>query len=70
MPNNPAFKATLAEWRTVMAAIVQYKEFLSESAPKIEDEDDQLIAYDHLERLDRLIPSFERQLDEYVQSLT
>ena len=70
MPNNPAFKATRAEWRTVMAAIVRYKEFLGEGAPKIEGEDDKLIAYDHIERLDRLIPSFERQLDEYVQSLT
>jgi hypothetical protein len=64
MPINPAFKASLAEWRTVLAAVRHYREHLAATAPAIENEDKQLIAYDDMERLDRIIPNFERQLDE------
>ena len=70
MPVNPAFKATLAEWRTVLAAVQHYREHLASIAPNIEDEDKQLIAYDDMERLDRIAPSFDRQLNEYIQQAT
>jgi hypothetical protein len=67
MPVNPAFKASLAEWRTVLAAVRHYREHLAATAPGIENEDKQLIAYDDVERLDRIIPNFERQLNEETQ---
>lgn len=70
MPVNPAFKASLAEWRTVLAAVRHYREHLAATAPTIEDEDKQLIAYDDIERLDRIAPSFERQLSEHIQQAT
>ena len=70
MLTNPTLKATLSEWRTVMAAVQQYRDHLAQLVPNIEDEDEQLVAYDHLERLDRIIPSFELQLDEYIKTIS
>lgn len=70
MPVNPAFKATVAEWRTVLAAVRHYREHLASIAPSIENEDQQLIAYDDIERLDRITPSFDRQLKEHIQQAT
>jgi hypothetical protein len=55
MPANPAFHATLAEWRTVLADVRQYKDHLASIAPNIEDEDQQLVAWDHIQRLDHII---------------
>ena len=67
MAENPALKATLAEWRTVLAAARHYKEHLLATAPDIADEDEQLVAFDHVERLDRLVPNLERQLQAIVE---
>jgi len=64
MPINPAFKVSFAEWRTVLAAVRHYREYLAATAPVIEDEDKQLVAYDDIERLDWIIPNLECQLSE------
>ena len=56
MPANPTLIASLAEWRTVMAALQHYRVYLAQTAPDIEDEDAQLVSYDHLERLERIVP--------------
>jgi len=64
MPINPAFNVSFAEWRTVLAAARHYREYLASTAPVIEDEGRQLVAYDDIERLDRIIPSLECQLNE------
>jgi hypothetical protein len=64
MPMNPAFKASFTEWRTVLAAVQHYRAYLAASAPVIEDEGRQLVAYDDIERLDRIIRSLECQLNE------
>lgn len=53
----PAFTASLPEWRTVISAIEQYKEHLARTAANLESEDEQLVTYDHMERLERIIPS-------------
>jgi len=67
MPVNPAFKASFAEWRTVLAAARHYREFLAATAPRIEDDSQQLVAYDDIERLNRIIPNLETQLSEEQQ---
>lgn len=48
----------------MLAAARHYREYLASTAPVIEDEGRQLVAYDEIERLDRIIPSLECQLDE------
>jgi hypothetical protein len=67
MPSNPSCHATIAEWRTVLAAIRHYREYLASVAPEIEDEDKQLIAFDDMERLDRIALSFDRQVEEHLR---
>ena len=66
MPANPTFKASYAEWSTVLDALHNYAAHLASTISGIEDEDKHLIAYDDLERLDRIIPSFERQFQAYM----
>ncbi len=61
---NPAFNVGFTEWRTALAPARHYREYLASTAPVIEDEGRQLIAYDDIERLDRIIPSLECQLNE------
>lgn len=71
MPANPTFKASYPEWRTVIDALHQYAKHLEAIGPTIkeEDEDKWLLIYDDLERLDRIIPSFERQWQEYMDQI-
>ncbi len=66
MPANPTFKASYAEWRTVLDALHHYAAHLAATISGVEDADKHLIAYDDLERLDRIIPSFERQFQTYM----
>lgn len=64
MPNNPALKARLPEWNTVLEALRFYRVHLDEHLNKLDNESDEyLLTYDDLERLASLIPSFERQID-------
>lgn len=66
-PTN--FKALVAEWRLVINALENYKQHLDATVDEIEDEDQQNIVYDDLERLEALIPDFKAQFDQaYKQS--
>ena len=67
MPAVPMLKATLGEWRTVLAAARYFEEHLSTVVPQMGEEDEDLVMYDHLERLEHIIPSFERQLNEFFE---
>lgn len=67
MPNNPAFKANLAEWRTLLDAAQHYRKHLDAAAPQMEDENKELVAYDEIERLDMIIPRLDRELKEHLQ---
>jgi hypothetical protein len=64
MQINPTFKASYAEWLTVLAAARYYREYFAVSAPGIEDKDQQLVAFDDTERLDRIIRSLDYQMGE------
>ncbi len=50
-----------------LAAVRHYREHLAATTPGIESEDKQPIACDDMERLNRIIPNFERQLNEETQ---
>ena len=67
MPNNPAFKANLAEWRTLLDAAQHYRNYLDSTAPQMEDENKELVAYDEIERLDMIIPRLDRELSEHLE---
>jgi hypothetical protein len=65
MPHNPALKARLPEWNTVLDALRLYRTHLEERMKTLDDESEEyLLAYDDLERLAGLIPSFEKQISE------
>ncbi len=64
MPSKPGFKAHLGEWRTIIMALHYTRDHLTLAAPAVDNEEEQLIVYDHLERLDRLIPRMELELNE------
>jgi hypothetical protein len=68
MPNNPTLKARLPEWNTVLDALRFYRTHLDERLKTLDDESEQyLLAYDDLERLAGLIPSFEKQVCELTE---
>lgn len=65
MPQNPTLKARLPEWNTVLDALRLYRTHLEERMKTIDDESEEyLLAYDDLERVAGLIPSFEKQISE------
>ena len=65
MPNNPTLKARLPEWNTVLDALRFYSKHLEERRESLDgDTDEYLLVGDDLQRLDALIPSFERQIKE------
>ena len=70
MPASPVFQATLGEWRTVLEALRHYRQHLERAAPRMSGEDgpseEGLVAYDHLERLEGLLPKLEAQLQAYL----
>ena len=66
MPSDSGYKTTWGEWQTVLAALRHYKEHLSSFVQQTENEDEELVAYDHLERLDHIIPTIESRLSEEV----
>ncbi len=67
MPNNPAFKANLPEWRTLLDAAQHYRNYFDSTAPQMEDENKELVAYDEIERLDMIIPRLDRELSEHLE---
>ncbi len=67
MPVNPASKANLAERRTLLDAAQHYRTHLDLAAPQMENENEELVAYDEIERLDMIIPRLERELTEHLQ---
>ncbi len=67
MPVKPMFSANIGEWRTVISALRHYQQHLDESLPETYETDEEFIRYDDFERLERLIPSFDRQLAAYIQ---
>ena len=67
MPVKPMFSANIGEWRTVISALRHYQQHLDVSLPESYETDEDFIRYDDFERLERLIPSFDRQLAAYLQ---
>ncbi len=67
MPVSPAFKANLAEWRTLLDAAKHYRNYLDAAAPQMTDENNELVAYDEIERLDMIIPRMDRELNEHLR---
>ena len=61
MAEPSSFKATVAEWRTVIESMKHFREHLRHQVKQIKDEDEQNLMYDEIERLESLIPDFERQ---------
>lgn len=59
MVEPSSFRATVGEWRTVIDAMKHYKRNLE--TQDLENEDQQLLMDDDIERLTLLIPDFERQ---------
>ncbi len=66
MPVKPRFSANIGEWRTVISALRYYQQHLDATLPESYETDEDFIRYDDFERLERIIPSFDRQLDEYI----
>jgi hypothetical protein len=64
MPTSPTSKISVSEWRTALAAGRHYREYLAATAPGIQDEDQQLVAFDDIERIDRIIRSLDYQMGE------
>jgi hypothetical protein len=63
MPHNPALKARLPEWNTVLDAMRFYSKHLEERRAALDSESDEyLVLGDELVRLDGLIPDLERQV--------
>jgi hypothetical protein len=63
MPHNPALKARLPEWNTVLDAMRFYSKHLEERRAALNSESDEyLVLGDELVRLDGLIPDLERQV--------
>lgn len=56
------FKASISEWRVALDALRFYKKHLLSVVGGIEDEERQNMVYDDLERIERMIPDFEKQL--------
>ncbi len=67
--SNPALRATIPEWRTLLKAAKHYKTYLEGIVPTDPDSDEELLAFDDLERLDRTIPILEEQLAEHIQQI-
>ena len=64
---NPAFKASLSEWRTLLDAAQHYRAYLDTTAPQMENENEELVAYDEIERLDMIIHRLDRELRENLE---
>ncbi len=62
--STPGFNARIGEWRTILMSLRYTHDHLVVDLPSIADEDEHLIAYDHLERLEMLIPRIESELNE------
>ena len=60
MPSNPAFTASIGEWRTVVAALRHYQQYLDAALPT---------EFDDFERLDRLVPNFTKQLEGHLSEV-
>ena len=67
--SNPALKATISEWRTLLKAAKHYKMYLESIVSTDPDSDEELLAFDDLDRLDRTIPILEKQLAEHIQQI-
>jgi len=63
--SNPTFQALQKDWPTVIAALRHYRDYLT--SIKEPDEEKDLLIYDQIENLDRIIPSFEKQLAESLK---
>jgi hypothetical protein len=63
MADPTSIKATIGEWRTVLAALEAHMKHLATIVKSIEDEDKQCEIYDDLERLERMIPDFKNQFE-------
>jgi hypothetical protein len=63
--SNPTFQALKRDWPTVIAALRHYRDYLT--SIKEPDEEKDLLIYDQIENLDRIIPSFEKQPAESLK---
>ena len=66
MPNSLSFSGIIGEWRTLILAMHYTRDHLAATVHAIEDEDEQNIIFDHISRLDGLIPEFESKLSDHM----
>ncbi len=63
---RPGFYALLGEWRTILMSLHYTRDHLGIAVQRTDEEQEEhLVIYDHLERLDHLIPRIRQGLDEY-----
>ena len=67
--SNPALRARIPEWRTLLKAAKHYQTYLDTIVPPDPDSDEEPLAYDDSERLDRVIPILEDRLAEHIQQV-
>ncbi len=70
MTARPGFYALLGEWRTILMSLHYTRDHLTAAVKNRDEEgDEHLVYYDHLERLDSLIPRIEHALHTYQQQV-